>query len=330
MFSALALFECRQRALLVLRLGVAVVGSLPVGSVLGIHRPPSRIENQFSGGFEFYAVHIAHHCCSGELAVWIEHADEAPGYQVVDVAFHVGESLCRHSGGYYGVVVGHFARVEHLFRLLQRFSPQCREELVVALYAVQYSSAFGIDVVAQILCVHTGVCSQLALIESLYYLQRHVGAHAEFAVAVHLQRGEVVEVWRCFCAAFLLHVGYGERFSLYRGKRLFSLLLGGEFSFRSRERGVAVYRGEHPVRLRFKVVNLLLPVHYQRQRRCLHSSYRQHLPVLPVFQRVQAGGVHSQYPVADGTAQSGEIQRLVVVLRLQVAESLANRLVGHR
>ena len=163
-FSALALFKCRQRALLVLRLGVAVVGSLPVGSVLGIHRPPSRIENQFSGGFEFYAVHIAHHCCSGELAVGIEHADEAPGYQVVDVAFHVGESLCRHSGGYYGVVVGHFARVEHLFRLLQRFSPQCREELVVALYAVQYSSAFGIDVVAQILCVHTGVCSQLALI----------------------------------------------------------------------------------------------------------------------------------------------------------------------
>ena len=52
--------------------------------------------------------------------------------------------------------------------------------------------------------------------------------------------------------------------------------------------------------------------------------------VLCVLQSVKTGGVHAQNPVADGTAQSGNVQRLVFVLVLERIEALAYSLIGHR
>ena len=52
--------------------------------------------------------------------------------------------------------------------------------------------------------------------------------------------------------------------------------------------------------------------------------------VLSVLERVEARGVHTQEPVADGTAQSGYVQRLVLTLILERVETLTDSLVGHR
>ena len=71
----------------------------------------------------------------------------------------------------------------------------------------------------------------------------------------------------------LLHAGDGERLAGDGGESLFALRLGGEFPLCCRERSVAVYGSENPVRFRLEVVYLLLAVHYECECGRLHSPY---------------------------------------------------------
>ena len=59
--------------------------------------------------------------------------------------------------------------------------------------------------------------------------------------------------------------------------------------------------------------------------------WTQHLSALgSVFEGVKPGGVHAQQPVAYGAAESCLVERLVVVLRLQVGKPFADGFVCHR
>ena len=96
-----------------------------------------------------------------------------------------------------------------------------------------------------------------------------------------------------------------------------------------RKGSVPIHGFQLPILFRNKILYFQLAVYNQCQRRRLHTTDGQHLTVLSVLQRVEAGGVHAEQPVTDGTAQSGNVKRLVFALVFQLAESLPYRLVRH-
>lgn len=78
------------------------------------------------------------------------------------------------------------------------------------------------------------------------------------------------------------------------------------------------------------MVDLLLTLHDERQRRRLHPANRQHLSaLLPIHQRVKPSAVHAQQPVAHSAAQSCQIETLILCLVLEIGKSFLDGLVGH-
>ena len=236
------------------------------------------------------------------------------------------------------MVVGHLRRVEHLLRLLEWLAAQRAHQFGVRRLAgearleqsVHRLRALRIDVVRQVAGVHTRIGGDFLFVETLYEVERQFGREAELLVAVHLQRRQVVELRRSLCALLLLDACHRKRVPLNQLERLLALFLRVEAPLRGSERRVAIDGGQHPVGLGLEVVNLLLAVHDEGQRRRLHATYRQHLAVLPVLQRVETRGVHAQQPVADGARESGQVERLIFRLVLQLGKALADGLVGHR
>ena len=110
------------------------------------------------------------------------------------------------------------------------------------------------------------------------------------------RRGEAV-----LGTLLLGHIGHGEWFAGDGRESFFSLLLAGKLAAGGGKLGISIDGGEHPVRLRYKIVYFLLSVHDEGEGRGLHSSDAQHLSVLSVFQSIETGGIHAEYPVADGT-----------------------------
>ena len=92
------------------------------------------------------------------------------------------------------MVVGHLRGVENAFRLLQGLSADGLDKLCVGSHAgklhlieaIQRLWALGIDVVAQILGVYTGIGGELLLVEALDEVQCHLCRVAELAVTVYL------------------------------------------------------------------------------------------------------------------------------------------------
>ena len=190
----------------------------------------------------------------------------------------------------------------------------------------------------------------------MHDLEREICAVAEFAVTLHLQGGEVKESRRGFAAFFLRHRRYRERRVLNCTQRGFRFGAIGETAFRrplvlgsfavfrffvflavveSRgESRVEVDGGEHPIGFRHEALNLLLPVHDERQSRGLHAPDAQRLcaAATPIaeFQRVKSSGIHAQQPVADGTAQSGLVESAIFFLRLQLCETFFDGFFRHR
>ena len=195
---------------------------------------------------------------------------------------------------------------------------------------MQYFGALGVNVVTQVSGVHTGVCGQFLLVQSLDEFEGQVGGKAVLAVALHLQGGEVKEAGRLFGSLLLLYVSYEERLALDELKGLLSFLLTGEAALGSREGGITIDRCQHPVRLWLEVVNLFLPIDNQSQRGGLYTADGKHLPVLSVLQRIEARGIHAQYPVADGTRETCQIEELVFLLVFQVLETFTDGLIRHR
>ena len=236
------------------------------------------------------------------------------------------------------MVVGDLRRVEDPLRLLQCLAGNGFDELRIdrlpgkfrLVETVQRLRTLRIDIIREILRVHTGIGGVFPFIECLDKVEGHLRREAELTVAVHLQRGEVVKLRGLFLALLLLHLCHGKRFPLDSSKSLLTLLLRRELTLSRRKYRVTIDGGKHPVRFGFEVLDLLLPVDNQSECRCLHTSDGEHLPVLSVFEGIETCGIHTQQPVTDGTRQSRHIQRLVVSLVLELRETLADSLVSHR
>ena len=51
-----------------------------------------------------------------------------------------------------------------------------------------------------------------------------------------------------------------------------------------------------------------MSLHNKSERWSLYTSDRKHLPGARVLQRIQSCGIHTEYPVADGSRQTGVIK----------------------
>ena len=260
------------------------------------------------------------------------------------------------------MVICHFGGIKDLLRLRKWPSLKRLGELLVALQTSKRLGTFRIDVIAEEGGVHTWIGGELLLVEQLDELQCLLGRVAKLSVAIHLQRGQVVETRRRFRALLLLDILDREGLSLDGLKHSPTLLLGRIFYlFIDRsfaldglallgcrfhlcrilrlsllivgygcELRISIEGGEHPTLLGYETLNLLLATHNQRQSGCLHSSNGEHLLLLSVFEGVEASGVHAQSPVADGSAKPRLIERLVFYLIFQAVETLADGLLGQR
>ena len=320
---------------------------------------PTFVENHFSGGSKRHISRLAVDGGGGKTAIGVENGDETPGYQIVDAALHVGERTRRNTGGDNGVVVGHFRRIEHLFRLAQLLSAQRREEIAVqSREPVENPLALAIHVVGQKGGVHARVSGVLGFVKLLYDFECEVGAVTEFAVAFHLQRREVEQARRGFASFFLRDGRDGEGRVLDRAQCRLSFGAVGETAFRSAfvfgafsfgslplflflagveprgEGSVAIHRGEHPIGFGHEALDLLLAVHDERQSRRLHPPDAQRLCASPTaiaeFEGIKPGGIHAEQPVADGATQPRLIQSAVFLLRTQLRETLSDGFFRHR
>ena len=149
----------------------------------------------------------------------------------------------------------------------------------------------GIDIIAQESRVNARISGQFLLIKLLNEVQRHLRRIAELAVAIHLQRGEVIERRWCLLAILFLYVSDGERLVLDEAECLFAFLFAGELTFRGSEDSIAIDRGQHPIGFGLEIVYLLLAVHNQCQRGSLYAPNAEHLSVLSIFDGIEACGI---------------------------------------
>ena len=181
------------------------------------------------------------------------------------------------------MVVGDLRRVEHTLRLGQFLAGKRLYVLLVAAHTGEYAGTLRVDVVAKKLRVDTRIGSELAFVERLYEVERHLGAVRELTVALHLQRCEVEETRRRLVAVLLRDVRHLERLVGDGGERLLAFLLRGELALCGCEERVAIDSGEHPIGFRLKRVDLLLAVDDKRECRRLYTTDAEHLAVLSVL-----------------------------------------------
>ena len=252
---------------------------------------PSGFEDLLTRHLKLLFIHLAQHGGGGKLTVGIEHADEALGNQVIYLPLEIRQVGGLHARRDNGMVISHFRGVEHFLGFLQRFASQHLHQLRIGLNAIMLylkesvhrRRTFRVDIITQELGIYTWVGGEFLLVQTLNGVERLFGTHGEFTVAVHLQGGQIIKMWRCLGTIFLLYGGNGEGFVGNRLKGLLSFFLGGVLSFRCYEGGIPIDGGQHPVRLGHEGINLLLSVHDQSQCGCLHPTDAQHLFVLSVL-----------------------------------------------
>ena len=139
-----------------------------------------------------------------------------------------------------------------------------------------------IDIVRKILRIDTWIGGVFLLVKRLNEVERHLCREAELAVAVHLQRSEVIELRRLFFAFLLLDLRDSKRLTLNGLEGLFALFLRRKLALRGRKRRIAIDGCEHPIGLGFEILNLLLAIDDERQRGRLYTTNGEHLTVLTI------------------------------------------------
>ena len=357
--GAVLAFDEGGEGLLVVVAAVAVVvgGGFFGGMAPGHDVAPALLEDLLAGGFEFELAFLgfagggsllgfdtAGDGGGGEFAVGVEDGYEAAGYEVEDFFLVEGEVAVGgvDAGGYDGVVVGDFGGVEHLFALFEGGAHKGLDEGGIGQEALEDAGAFGIDVVGEVGGIDTGVGGDLFLVEALDVFEGFVGREGEFFVAFDLEAGEVEEAEGGFGAGFFDYAGDFEVAvaDALQGAAAFFLVgdaataVGGGvvvgLFLLEGEEGVAVDGGEDPVLLGLEVLDFELAVDDHGQGGGLHTAYGEHLALLLAeAEGVEAGGVHAEEPVADGTAEAGFVERLVFFLGFEVGKAFADGLVGH-
>ena len=209
---------------------------------------PSGFEDLLTCHLKLLLIHLAQHGGGGKLTVGIEHADEALGNQVVHLPLEIRQVRGLHTRRDNSMVVGHLRGVEHLLGFLQRFTAQHLHQLRIGLTAIMLylkesvhrRRTFRVDIITQELGIYTGIGGEFLLVQTLNGVERLFGTHGEFPVAVHLQGGQIIKMWRCLGTIFLLYGGHGEGFVGNRLKGLLSFFLGGVFPFCCHEGGIPI------------------------------------------------------------------------------------------
>ena len=157
------------------------------------------------------------------------------------------------------MVVGYLAIIENLLALRQFLADCCellneREVFLLThdlclTYSVQNLRTFRIDIVCEKLGIYTRISGVLLLVETLDELQRNIGRVGKLLVAIHLQRGEVVEMRRRLVSLLLAYIGNGEGFAGDGTECFLAFLFTGKLAAGGGKLGVAVDGGEYPVRL---------------------------------------------------------------------------------
>ena len=190
--------------------------------------------------------------------------------------------------------------------------------------------ALGIDVVGQEGGVDARIGGDLLLVERLDEVEGGVGRKTELLITLHLQGGEVEEA-RGRLAPFLLSdIGDGEGQVTDCVDELLALFLRFQSAARGAEDGIAIGGLELPILLGHEVRNLFVTADDEREGRSLDTSDGEYLTVLTVLEGVEACGIHAQQPVADGAAEAGFVETLVVGGFVEGVEALADGLLGER
>lgn len=360
MWTTLAFLEVGQGFLFVVAAAAVVVGGDFFGGMApGEDVAPALLEDLFAGGAElkfaflgfacggdFFGLDTAGDGGGGKLAVGVEDGDKAAGDEVEDFLLVEGEVAVGgvDAGGYDGVVVGDFGGVEDFLTLLEGGAHEGLDELGVGHEALEDGGALGVDVVGEVGGVDTGVGGDLLLVEALDVFERVVGREGEFFVALDLEAGEVKESRGCLGAILAGDGGDFEVAVAYalEGAAAFFFVgdaataVGGGvvivvFVFLAEgEECVAIDGGEDPVLLGLEVLDLEVAVDDHGEGGGLHTTDGEHLALcLAVAEGVEACGVHAEEPVADGAAEAGFVERLVLVLGFEVGEAFADGFVGH-
>ncbi len=257
------------------------------------------------------------------------------------------------------MVICHLGVIENLFGFQQCSSCQRGCKCLVIAQTFQNSGAFGIDIITQIGSVYTWIGSHFLLIQGLDNFQRFISGIGKFLVTFHLQRSQVKQAERCLpplllgdtchCKRRILNlrqqskptlvVGNGVDtsilfffFRFLAGSYGLFLLLGFQYQLllafpdNGRESSISIDGFQLPVLLGNKMLYFQLTVYNQCQCRRLHTADRKYLSVLPILHGVEAGGIHPQQPVANGTRESGFVQRLEIRRIAQLGKALADSL----
>ena len=91
------------------------------------------------------------------------------------------------------MVIGDFLVIKDFFRF-RKFGAQKRSHLrEVVFYSRQRTRHFGVDIIAQVGRIHTGISGQSLLIKGLDELERLLRRKGVFLIAIDLQRSQVIE-----------------------------------------------------------------------------------------------------------------------------------------
>ena len=262
---------------------------------LGIDGAPALLQDGAASGLEADTTGNGQHRGLGILAFGTEHGTETADNQVIDPALAVtdaGEAPGLACGDD-GMVVSDAAVVKHPRALGQRLPRQSSGGIGNGGQLLDDAGAFRIDVIGEVLGVHTRIGGQLLLIEALDVLQRGVCREAVLAVAVHLQRGEVVELGRLLADPALADVLDAKHVRPSRFQPLPAPGLAVETTLGTGEDGIAVPGGQYPVRDGREMLYLVVAGHYHGERGRLHAPDAEHLPVAAILQCVETGDIHA-------------------------------------
>ena len=243
------------------------------------------------------------------------------------------------------MVVSNLRIVKHLLALLQGFATYGTNEVSIGSHTIKLYlidtikrlRTFLIYIISKVLGVNSGIGSNLLLIQTLDERESGLSSVGELLVALHLKRGKVEELGRFLCARLLGHTRYLKLLILYSLESLFTLFLRGKLTLRSCEESITINGGEHPVRLWFEVVYLLLTIYNHGESWSLHPANREHTcptlasaTVVAILDGIETSGIHAKKPVAYGTRETSQIEWLVFFLLFKGREALTNSLFSKR
>ena len=209
MVTTLTFDEGRQGALLIILLLLLLVA---VGFYFGLFSDdaPAWIQNLLTCDLEFDARttrlprttrfprttrNLSENRGRRELTIRQEDADETPGHEIKHLLLRITQILGNDTCWDNGVVVGYLRGVEYTLRLLQRLATDRFDEVSIGRYttefrlieAIQSLWTFRIDIIAEVLRIHTGIGGVFFLIEALDEVECHLGREGILTVTVHLQ-----------------------------------------------------------------------------------------------------------------------------------------------